>query len=75
MDEAQDPNTLIELLKDKAKEIKQIKKKLSTCENKYVEVFKTNKMLLLDRQNLTKILIDCFDDPMLKEKLNIEEYG
>ena len=42
MEENQDPQTLLDLLKDKAKEIKQIKKKLKTCEDKYVEVFKAN---------------------------------
>ena len=75
MEPPQDQGNLLSLLKEKAKEIKQIKKKLKKCEDKYVEQFKTNKLLMIDRENLIKLLVDCFNDPLVKDRLNIDEFG
>ena len=75
MSDATDPKTLMSLLKEKAVEMKNLKKRLKKCEEKYVENFKTNKLLVIDRDNLIKLLLDTVHDPNSKEKLKIDEYG
>ncbi len=43
--EGMDSDTLMGLLKDKTKELKQAEKKLKKAEKKYLEIYKTNKDL------------------------------
>lgn len=47
-----DSETLIQLLKEKAKELKQTTKKLKKVEDKFVEGHKTQKSLIDDRETL-----------------------
>jgi hypothetical protein len=47
---AEDPETLLTLLKEKAKELKLAQKKLSKVEDRYVETHKLQKALLRDRE-------------------------
>lgn len=75
MADSQDPETLLLLLKDKAKEIKALKKKVKKVEEKYVEMFKSNKMISIDRENLVKLLVESYSDPEVKHKLTIEDLG
>jgi len=64
------------LLKDKAKENKQLTKKLGKLEEKYVELHKREKDLLKDRQTFLEFLQLVFPTHMLDELLLPEgEYG
>ena len=53
---AEDPETLVALLKDNAKELKLCQKKLSKVEDKYVETNKLQKALLRDRDTFVLFL-------------------
>jgi len=49
-DDTLDSETLIQLLKEKAKELKQTQKKLKKVEDKFVEMHKSQKNLISDRE-------------------------
>ena len=75
MGDNEEIETLTVLLKDKAKDIKALKKKLKKVEEKYVEVFKNNKMIVEDRKNLVKLLVESYNDPEIQNKLTFDDYG
>jgi hypothetical protein len=54
--ETLDTETLMNLLKDKAKEMKIMEKKLGKAEKQYVKVFKENKDLIKDRQTFEEFM-------------------
>ena len=51
-----DKETMVSLLKDKAKENKQLQKKVKKLEEKYVELHKREKGLLKDRETFIQFL-------------------
>ena len=51
-----DLDTLMQLLKEKAKELKQTQKKLKKVEDKYVDMHKQQKNLISDRENFIQFL-------------------
>ena len=71
---AEDPETLVALLKDKAKELKLCQKKLSKVEDKYVETHKLQKALLRDRDTFVLFLKQIFPKDLHQEVL-LEEEG
>ena len=75
MGDNEEIETLTVLLKDKAKDIKALKKKLKKVEEKYVEVFKNNKMIVEDRKNLVKLLVESYNDPEIQNKLTFDDFG
>ena len=66
---ADDKNTMIELLKDKAKENKQLVKKVKKLEQKYVELHKLEKALTQDRETFIQFLHLVFPQHHLDELL------
>ena len=57
------------LLKEKAKELKQTQKKLKKVEEKYVEIFKSQKDLQRDRETFIQFLHLVFPQQILDELL------
>ena len=57
-----DKETLLALLKDKAKELKLVQKKLSKVEDKFVETHKQQKGLIRDRETFVAFLKVIFHD-------------
>lgn len=55
-DDGLDKETLIQLLKEKAKELKQSQKKLKKVEDKFVEMHKSQKNLINDRETFIQFL-------------------
>lgn len=55
-DESLDSDTLIQLLKEKAKELKTSQKKLKKVEDKFVEMHKSQKNLINDRETFIQFL-------------------
>ena len=55
-DESLDNDTLIQLLKEKAKELKTSQKKLKKVEDKFVEMHKSQKNLINDRETFIQFL-------------------
>lgn len=51
-----DKETMVSLLKDKAKENKQLSKKVKKLEEKYVELHKREKALMKDRDTFIQFL-------------------
>ena len=51
-----DRDTMVSLLKDKAKENKQLVKKVKKLEEKYVELHKNQKALVKDRETFIQFL-------------------
>lgn len=73
---ADDKNTMIELLKDKAKENKQLVKKVKKLEEKYVELHKHEKGLIQDRETFINFLHLVFPQHLLDELLlPDDQYG
>lgn len=60
---------MIALLKDKAKENKQLQKKVKTLEVKYVDLHKQNKGLMQDRETFIQFLHLVFPQQHLDELL------
>ena len=58
-----DKETLLALLKDKAKELKLVQKKLSKVEDKFVETHKQQKGLIRDRETFVAFLKVIFHKP------------
>ena len=71
----QDPETLLSLLKDKAKELKLTQKKLSKVEDKFVETHKQQKALLSDRDTFEQFLKRCVfaDHPSILEEICMQD--
>ena len=64
-----DKETMVSLLKDKAKENKQLSKKVKKLEEKYVELHKREKALLKDRETFIQFLHLVFPPQHLQELL------
>lgn len=64
-----DRDTMVSLLKDKAKENKQLSKKVKKLEEKYVELHKREKGLLKDRETFISFLHLVFPQQHLDELL------
>ena len=64
-----DRDTLLSLLKEKAKELKQAEKKLKKVEEKYVELHKQQKGLIQDRETFIQFLHLVFPQNHLDELL------
>lgn len=56
-----DKETLVSLLKEKAKELKMSQKKLSKVEDKFVETHKLQKALVRDRDTFVALLKVVFE--------------
>lgn len=73
---AEDKNTMIALLKDKAKENKALQKKVKKLEEKYVELHKQQKLLIQDRETFIAFLHLVFPQQHLDELLlPDDQYG
>ncbi len=57
-----DPETLVSLLKEKAKELKLVQKKLTKVEDKFVETHKLQKALVRDRETFQLFLQVVFGE-------------
>ena len=64
-----DKETMVSLLKEKAKENKQLIKKVKKLEEKYVELHKTQKALIKDRDTFIQFLHLVFPQQHLDELL------
>ena len=70
---AEDPETLVSLLKEKAKELKLAQKKLSKVEDKYVETHKLQKALLRDREPFIELLKVIFTEAGLLKEVMLDD--
>ena len=70
-----DLDTLMQLLKEKAKELKQTQKKLKKVEDKFVEVHKQNKSVLSDRENFIQFLHVVYPQNLLEDEILIMPEG
>jgi CRISPR-associated protein Cas8b1/Cst1 subtype I-B len=70
-----DHDTLMMLLKEKAKELKSTQKKLSKVEDKFVELHKAQKNLIDDRDVLLQFLQLVFPSKILEEEIMIMPEG
>lgn len=68
-DQALDPQTLMSLLKEKAKELRKTQTKLNKVEEKFVDLHKKEKALLKDRDTFIAFLYLVFPEDVLKELL------
>ena len=74
----EDKETALALLKDKAKELKMVTKKLGIVEAKFVETHKLQKALVKDRDTFTQFLQFVFKDKAAEEVVlsnDTENYG
>jgi 3-methyladenine DNA glycosylase/8-oxoguanine DNA glycosylase len=62
-------DTLMSLLKEKAKELKNVQKKLKKVEEKFVEIHKEHKLIAKDRDTFIQLLKTIFSKQMLEEIL------
>ena len=60
---------LIQLLKEKRKELDKVKKRLSKTESKYVEMHETKRLLQQDRDTFINFIQLVFEGPTLSEVL------
>ena len=74
-EEALDSETLIQLLKEKAKELKTTQKKLKKVEDKFVEMHKSQKNLIADRETFIQFLQMVFPQNLLEEEILIMPEG
>jgi hypothetical protein len=72
-DQALDPQTLMSLLKEKAKELRKTQTKLNKVEEKFVDLHKKEKALLKDRETFIAFLYLVFPEDVLKELLLPDE--
>ena len=70
-----DKETLVNLLKDKGKEIKTLEGKNKKLEERYVKIFRENKNLKQDKEILEKLLLTIFDQDQDKQKFTNVESG
>ena len=74
--DALDPQTLMSLLKEKAKELRKTQTKLNKVEEKFVGIHKKEKALLKDRETFIAFLYLVFPEDVLKELLlPDDQYG
>jgi chromosome segregation ATPase len=66
---------LMQLLKEKAKELKQTQKKLKKVEDKFVEIHKAQKNIIDDREVLLQFLQLVFPPKILEEEIMIMPEG
>lgn len=64
-----DEAALIQLLKDKAKDLKNTQKKLAKVEGKYVEMHREHKNLLSDRETFIQFLHVIFPQNLLEDEI------
>lgn len=67
--------SLLTLLKEKAKENKQLQKKLTKVEDKYLEMWREHKGLLSDRENFIQFLHVIFPQRLLEDEILIMPEG
>jgi hypothetical protein len=67
MAENPDSETLVSLLKDKAKELKLIQKKLTLVEDKFVSTLKLQKSIKRDRDTFEQFLKSIFPQAVLDD--------
>ena len=67
--------SLIQLLKEKAKELKTTQKKLKKVEDKFVEMHKAQKNLISDRETFIQFLQSIFPKGLLDEEILIMPEG
>ena len=70
-----DMDTLMNLLKEKAKELKTTQKKLKKVEDKFVEMHKSQKNLVSDRENFIQFLHVVFPQSLLEDEILIMPEG
>ena len=70
-----DLETIMQLLKEKAKELKTTLKKLKKVEDKYVEMHKHHKNLINDRENFIQFLHVVFPQNLVEEEILIMPEG
>ena len=75
VDEGLDNDTLMSLLKEKAKELKSTQKKLKKVEDKFVEFHKAQKKLLNDRETFIQFLQVVFPKKLLEEEIMLMPEG
>jgi predicted transcriptional regulator len=73
--ESVDTDTLMALLKEKAKELKQTQKKLKKVEDKFVEMHKSQKNLISDRETFIQFLHVVFPQSLLNDEILIMPEG
>lgn len=73
--EGLDNETLMQLLKEKAKELKQSQKKLKKVEDKFVEMHKSQKNLMNDRETFIQFLHLVFPQSLLEEEIMLMPEG
>ena len=64
-----DSDTLMQILKDKAKELKSTQKKLKKVEDKFVDMHKSQKSLVNDRDAFIQFLHFVFPQKLLEEEI------
>ena len=74
-DESLDSDTLIQLLKEKAKELKTSQKKLKKVEDKFVEMHKSQKNLINDRETFIQFLHLVFPQNLLEDEIMLMPDG
>ena len=74
-DESLDSETLIQLLKEKAKELKTTQKKLKKVEDKFVEMHKSQKNLINDRETFIQFLHLVFPQNLLEDEIMLMPDG
>ena len=74
-DESLDSETLIQLLKEKAKELKTAQKKLKKVEDKFVEMHKSQKNLINDRETFIQFLHLVFPQNLLEDEIMLMPEG
>ena len=75
MEDQLDQDTLISLLKEKAKELKATQKKLKKVEDKFVEMHKSQKNLISDRETFIQFLHVVYPKNLLEEEILIMPEG
>ena len=73
--ESLDAETLMQLLKEKAKEQNKTMKKLKRVEDKFVEMHKTQKNLINDRETFIQFLHLVFPQNLLDEEIMLMPEG
>ena len=68
-----DQQTLMSLLKEKAKELHKTQKKLNKVEEKFVTIHKKEKSLMKDRDTFMAFLVMVFPEDVLQEVLLPED--
>ena len=75
MEDNADKETILQLLKEKAKEMKTTSKKLKKVEDKYFEMHKLQKNLINDRETFIQFLHLTFPQKLLEDEILIMPEG